>query len=374
MTTAADLAGDHAEIYDALVARRYFAKFERITRHLARVAAVMEDEGRIGKADTAVIGRYVSGLAATFRALGHKYLFAGREGLPRLTFDRVESGFPVYAELLTMANDAAQAGRHLRNMPSEAELRDEMVREIVGEQRIPTRLQYALAQRLYYEELMQRDLFWARNDPVALWQGDLQGGRRRYLVHWAVYDSQANLPVLYLMDVEDSGRVALPRDQRRWPEVQTHLMAQSLAGLKLVTIAAGFDRDFADLHPRRLRRLHLGPMYSSAFTLQTGPLREVLVEARAPEGEDWALAWTVEDLVAERAERERTGWFGSVERQIFALDPFGARGAETGATRIDRFLILPERPFQVLAEKNPPGFAGLRKFVVSESGRVLAAP
>jgi hypothetical protein len=374
VTTAAELARDHAEIYDARVARRYFAKFERITRHLARVAAAMQAEGRIGKADTAVIGRYVAGIAATFRALGHKYLFTGREGLGRLTIDRVESGFPVFAELLAMASDAAQAGRHLGNTPSEPELRDEMVREIVGELRVPTRLQYALAQRLYYEALAAGGLFWARNDPVALWQGDLEGGRRRYLLHWAVYDSQLNLPVIYLMDVEDSGRVALPRDQRRWPEVETHLMAQAVAGLKLVTIASGFDRDFNDLHPKRLRRLFLGPMYSSAFTLQSGPLREVLAEARAPEGEDWALAWTVEELVSERAERERAGWFGSVERQVFALDPFAGRGAETGATRIDRFLILPERPFQVLAEKKPTGFAGVRKFVVGAAGRVLAAP
>ena len=33
------LTSDHAELYDTLTARRYFAKFERITGHLARVAA-----------------------------------------------------------------------------------------------------------------------------------------------------------------------------------------------------------------------------------------------------------------------------------------------------------------------------------------------
>ena len=53
------------------------------------------------------------------------------------------------------------------------------------------------------------------------------GDRRRFLLHWAVYDSQVNLPVIYLMELEDSGQPALPKDQRRWPEVQAHLMAQS---------------------------------------------------------------------------------------------------------------------------------------------------
>ena len=108
-----------------------------------------------------------------------------------------------------------------------------------------------------------------------------------------------------------------------------------------------------------------------AFTRQTGPLREVLAEAAAPEGEDWALAWTLEELQSERVEEVRSGWFSTVERQVFALDPFSGRGVDTGATRTERAVILPQRPYQVLAEKNPPGFRGVRKFVVGAGDRVM---
>jgi hypothetical protein len=68
----------------------------------------------------------------------------------------------------------------------------------------------------------------------------------------------------------------------------------------------------------------------------------------------------------------KSGWFGTVERQIFALDPFAGRGAETGATRMERSIILPERPYQALAELNPPGFRDVRRYVVSAAGRVLS--
>jgi hypothetical protein len=149
-------------------------------------------------------------------------------------------------------------------------------------------------------------------------------------------------------------------------------MAQSVGGLKLLTIAKGFDEDFDDLHPTRLRRFHIGPMYSNAFTRQAGPLREVLEQANSPVGEDWALVWTEEELIAERVERVKSGWFGTVERQIFALDPFAGQGADTGATRMERSLIMPERPYQALVERNPPGFRDVRKFVVSDRGRVLS--
>ncbi|MFZ5963174.1 hypothetical protein ACOXXX_09505 [Thalassococcus sp. BH17M4-6] len=368
-----DFSHDHVGLSEQFASRRYFAKFEAITAHLGRVAAVLQSEGRLSKEEVYVIARYVRGLAFTFRALSMKYLLVGRDTgqfFGSITMDDCDSGFPVASELLVMANDAQQAGRHLSNMPGTKALKSQMVEQIIGQKSLPTRLQFALSQRLYYEELARGQLFWARNDPEARW---LEGShpRTRYMIHWAVYDTQVNLPTIYLMEVEDTGRTALPVDERRWPEVQAHLMGQALGGLKLLTIAKAFDETFDDLHPKRLRRLHVGPMYSHAFTRQSGPIRDVLAEARAPRGQDWALAFTLEELESERAVEERAGWFGTVEREIFALDPFAGRGADTGATRTDRMIVLPERPFQVLAEKNPPGFATVRKFVVSPAGRVL---
>lgn len=375
-----DLSNEHTGLSDTFASRRYFRKFERITGHLARVAGRMEAEGRLSKPDVKVLTRYLTSISYTFRALSMKYLFAGRNeerGSGRflfrsLEFDAVESGFPVVSELLVMANDAQQAENHLENMPSEEALKDEMVRKIVGDLEIPTKLQFALSQRLYYQELLKGGLFWARNDAQAVWMGNLDDGRRKYLIHWAVYDSQINLPSIYLMEVEDSGSVALPKDQRRWPEVQAHLMGQAMGGLKLLTIAKGFDQDFDDLHPKRLRRFHVGPMYSSAYTRQNGPLRAVLEQANSKVGDDWALAWTLEELESERVEHEKSGWFSTIEREIFALDPFAGRGVDTGATRTERAIILPQRPYQVLEELSPPGFSSVRKFVVSPQGRVLS--
>ncbi len=362
------LTQDHAELHDTLVARRYFAKFDRITRHLARVIVEFERAGELTRLEARIAAGHLSALQATFRALSLKYLMLGRvEGpLPgRLTFDRTESGFPIAQELMVMANDAQQAARNLAALPSAAELKDRMVRQIVGELTVPAKLQFTLSQRLYYEALQAGGLFWARNDPAVQWLADA-GGRREWLVTWAVYDSQQNLPVVYLLQVEDSGGEALGTDADRWPTVQQHLMAQSLSGLKLLTIATGFDADFGDLHPKRLRRLTLGPMYSHAFTLQSGPIAQVLAETRA-EDDDWALVWTVEDLVSEREEAVKTGWFSSATRQIFALDP----GTDSGASKMERMLILPERPFQVLAERDPPGLRPYRKFVVAANGHLM---
>ena len=369
------LTDDHQELYDGPTARRYFAKFERITGHLLRVTGEVEAEGQLTRTEARILGRYLTALTGSFRALSYKYLMTGRsEGSASLTFDRHESGFPVAQELMMMALDAAQVQKHLGGMASTAELKDRMVRQILRDLTVPVQLQFALAQRLYYEALalavdQAGGIFWPKNDPDVQFIRELPG-RRHFLLHWAVYDTQLNLTVVYLMDVEDSGKKPLPRDDRRWPMVQAHLMAQSAMGLKLLTIAQGFDKDFSGLHPKRLRRMTLGPMYSHDFTLQSGPISQVLSDAKAADGDDWALVWTVEDLLSEREEEVKEGWFSSAERQVFKLDAFAP---DSGLSRMDRMVILPERPYQVLAELNQPGLRDLRKFVVGASGQILPA-
>ncbi|MBD3786101.1 MAG: hypothetical protein IE922_03905 [Sphingomonadales bacterium] len=366
-----DLTRDHKAL-DESARARYFAKFDAITRIMEGVAARMDRE--LTRPDTEILARYGRAIATTFRALGRKYQVAGRVLGParrHLTFDLHESGFPIYLELVSMANDAAQAGAQLGAMPSVAELKDQMLRHILEAREVPVDLQYAISQRLYHEALVAGGLFWPQMPPeIVAMPREAPGKRARFKLDWAVYDSQLNVPVVYILEVEDSGRRGLATDAGRLARLGEHLMAQSVGGLKLLTIARGIDADFADLHPKRLVRIHLGPMYSSAFTLQSGPIREVLEGARAPEGEDWALAWTIEELESERVELEK-GWFSTTERQVFRLDPFTGSGQDLGATRMRRALILPQRPFQVLAELDPPGFRDVRKFVVGAGGQVL---
>ena len=112
---------DHQDLTTSQATKRYFDKFAAITGHMGRVAATMQSEGRLSKADVDILTRYVTALNFTFRALGHKYMYSSRANRGgTLTFDKRESGFPVAAELMEMANDAAQVRKHLSGMPSHA--------------------------------------------------------------------------------------------------------------------------------------------------------------------------------------------------------------------------------------------------------------
>ena len=367
-------AGDHQGFSDTAACRRYFAKFERIIAHLRDVFEVAPDRSPVESHEIDVAEGYLHCLANTFTALATKYLLTGivSNRLPSaLEIDRSESGFPVYRELLQLANDLPQIDKHLESLPDRQTLKASMVDHVLQHRAFPRDLQFAMSQRIYYETLRDKTLFLAQNDPQIVWLDPQPVVPRRYLITWAVYDSQTNRPALYLLLAEDSGDRPLGTDAGRWPRVQSHLLAQSLTSLKLLTIAQGFDKDFDDIHPKRLRRVLLGPMYSHTFTKQRGPLAEILAEAGGEPGLDWILGWTVETLQSQRSERKPSGLFGETVTEIFDLDHYDEAAVASGASKIEQSIILPQPPYQVLLDRNDPSLRGLRKFVVGPEGTVL---
>ena len=369
-----DLSYTHSVLDSARATRRYFAKFERIMTHLRSVATLSSDEGLITEAEQEILNQYLGDLNNSFTALSYKYLMTNRApDSGKMSIDKTESGFPVFSEIIQLASDSTQAKKHLKSLPDQERLKKDMVNHILTQRSAPTTLQYALAQRIYYETLVNENLFLSQNHPQIMWVGkDVERRKRRYIIHWASYDSKTNLPVVYLMVVDDTASRALPNDERRWPRVQDTLMAQALSELKLLTIAKGFDEDFDGLHPKSLRRFHLGPMHSHAFTEQRGPIREVLAHASGEEGLDWALAWTVETLISDGQKWEKVGVFKQAPREVYKLDAFNLSGKMDGVTDITRALILPHRAFQVMEEKHAEAFAGVRKYVVGQNAKILS--
>ena len=371
-----DLTHDHKVLEGAQATRRYFAKFARIIVHLKEVTKLSKKEKLITTPEATILQWYLEGLSTTFTALSYKYLMANRVGdhsETLLNIDKNDSGFPVFSEMLQMAADALQAKDHLRSLPTQDRLKKDMINHILTERSAPTKLQYALSQRIYYEHLDNGKLFLSQNDPHVIWTGSQKRGQaRKYLIYWAKYDSETNVPQVYLMEIQDTGKKALPKDERRWPRVQSHLMAQSMSSLKLLTIARGFDADFDQLHPKMLRRFNIGPMYSHKFTEQHGPLRDVLADAAGEPGLDWALTWTIESLVSNTSKTEKTGFFKSAKREQFAINKQDLEAQDKGVTDIRRSLILPHRAYQVLEERNHPSLRGIRKYVVGKNSQILS--
>lgn len=360
MNASHTLMSDHVRLSDVYVSRAYFSVLRSALRHLPNALDAEIEAGKLDTADAPILSRHLSNLEASIFALSKKYLMSGKlEGALReeLTIDVENSGFPVAHELYVMAADAANAAQDLALLPDENKIKAQMLREILTQSKFPVALQNMMAKRQYAKILSTPGLFLPRTNPVAS-QGVTQGAaneRVRWRVDWAVYDTTMNVPVIYILDLEDSGRYSMPDDTSVWPVLCHHLLSQSINTLSLKTIAEGVDRDFRTLHPLRLRRLVIGPFYANTFTHQEGAVDVALDKA----GDDsWVLAVTTESLDTKSTRVE--GLFSRTEMQVF-------HDAKT-----HQVMLTPSRVFQSIQDHARSNFDGAHKYVIDDKGNLVS--
>jgi hypothetical protein len=143
------------------------------------------------------------------------------------------------------------------------------------------------------------------------------------------------------------------------PKVSQRLMAQSVGGLKLLTMAQGFDKDFEDAAPQTPAAHHPGPMYSAMdFTLQSGPISEVLEGAKRVRRRGLGAGLDVEDMVATARRREGRLVLHRPTAGLDKLDP--VRGIDTGGHAAGPDDDPAETALSGAGRgQDPPGTAGL---------------
>jgi len=356
--------------------RSYFRTFvEIIARCRARPVELIaaERRGALSLLERTGIDEYLDQLRTSFAALSARYrrVDAGGEMAAGLAIDRSDSGYPVFQEIVQLGLDRGEAREALAGLPSRKALKSHILDHVLTRRSLPAGLQARMSRRIYFEILAEKPPFLAVNDPEIIQVGERSEDRRSYLVRWAVYDTHRNMPNIYLLGLEDTGDRPLLGDDRRWPQVAKHLTAQSLSSLKLLTIARGFDKDFPDIHPKRLRRIHFGPMYSNRFTRHADLVQDLLSEPDPGSEQDWIFCWSVETLRSKGTTESSSGLFGSTTSEVFDIDVHAHEEIDAGATKIERGMILPYRPYQRLVERDSPQLRPLRKYVVGPDGLLL---
>ncbi len=258
-----------------------------------------------------VVAEYIARLETSFACWKNRLGF-----MESFRISRAESGFPVFQNLLELENDRRQAEQRIASIPSPDELRAEMADFILRHKEFPAALQKSMAERLYLEAVKDGDIFGpftlARTVKVSV---NPKTGRPFYLVHWATFDGVANLPLVYMVTVEDSSeamvRQLVTKDGRLDEKVEIPLPVEGLLNPELAhrfddfteknsaytlspaTIATNLDKDFETLHPKQLRRVVLGPFYSAGITEHNSAVSEVLSKVRRAENA-WLLTWTIQ--------------------------------------------------------------------------------
>ena len=370
------MAGSSLVIDDRESRRQYFRTFvdivERCRAQPVELIAAQR-KGPLSLLERTGVDDYLDRLRTSFAALSARYrrVEAGGDIAAGLTIDRSDSGYPVFQEIVQLGIDLSEAPKTLSTLPDRRTLKADMLDHVLARRILPRALQSQMSRRIYCEILAERAPFLPINAPEIVPVGDRPEERRAYLIRWAVYDSYRNMPNIYLLGVEDSGAQPLISDERRWQRLVEHVTAQSLSTLKLLTIATGLDKDFSDIHPKRLRRIHIGPMYSNRFTRHADVVQDLLSEPEPGSDQDWIFCWTVETLRSKGSSTRDSGLFGKAVSEIYDFDVHAPDEIEAGASKVERGMILPYRPYQRLVERDSPQLRPLRKYVVGPDGLML---
>jgi hypothetical protein len=373
-------------------AARYFSA---ITAALSGLEVFMRDDrsplyrhGIVAK----IVAEYIARLDKSFACWRNRLGF-----MDTFRISRADSGYPVFQNLLELENDRQQADARLANIPQAGELREEMADFILRHKEFPEALQRSMAERLYLEDVKSETTF----GPFTLAQTanvsvNPKTMRPYYLVHWACFDGSANLPLVYMVTLEDSSEsmvrqlvdsstgklnervdIPLPVDGLLNPELAHRFddftEKNSAYTLSPATIAVNLDKDFEPLHPKQLRRVVLGPFYSAGITDNNSTVTEVLAKVRKPENA-WLLTWTIQEVFSKSEKPGRKGLFSSEKTtQEFFINTDDLEAARQGVSSYENHALIPHEAYQALyaAGEAQKIFGGYKVHILS-NGQVIS--
>jgi hypothetical protein len=321
--------------------RRYFKKFSNIINNFKKISRLeVEDKNY----EYYIMIKYLELLKNSFNSLSMKYLFSDvvNYKLPsRMIIDSTESGFPNSKLIIEMEGDLLTRERVLNEIPTEQELKEDLVSHILRYKTAPNDIQFSLSQQKYYTSL-EHDFFRTFNFG-AFELVNQEDKVDKYVIDWATYDGVTNLPYVYLMEIEDTSGFLKIRENK--DKLIQLLKAESISTLKTISIATSIDESFDFLHPKSLKRIQIGPVFSNAYTEHNEVLTTILSDCEVNRG--YIFNWTIEHILSEKQKQIDKGFFGTpVKRESFLINPYDMKGVEKGVTDFTNNYMLPHELYQ----------------------------
>lgn len=353
---------------------------------------VREDNSPLNQHDLvgAVVSHYLNRMRGSLVSWQHRLAFSDK-----FRVSQSESGFPAFQNVLELENDRREAKKRLNEMQDEETIRREMVEYILTKKEFPSGLQETMSERRYLQTVLDGQQFsplvLARTIRVSV---NPKTGRPFYIVHWGYFDGSANLPLVYMLAVEDSSddimRTLVTRDGKLNKDVDIPLPVDGLLNprlanqfdafceknsaysLTLSTIATNLDQDFADLHPKQLRRFVLGPFYHADVTVHGQTVDEILQKVRKPENQ-WLMTWTMQEIFSKSEKPAKRGlWGGEPAREEFFINTDDLDCARMGVSAFERNALVPHEAYQAIFASGEQDkiFDGYKVHVI-QGGQVL---
>ena len=337
------------------------------------------DQG--GNYEASVVASHLSSFLRTVEALRLKYTYSP-DHLRSLWVDLSESGYPNGVEISALSVDREDSQRQLNDLPAASVLKHSFLDHLFQHLADSPRLLETLSRRAFLEFLSRSDLFlpFTPGEIKLLGEDD---GFRSYAFSWGCYDHTTNRPYVHLMTFEQDS--SLPPLDPTATATETFLDTIRNIGSRapdLAVLALSIDDALDTIHPKILKRICIGPMYSYLLLRDRSsndqdprePILRDLLTSHSRDGNEFMLFFDNEIIFSKRQEVSRS-LFSPRERvrEIFAIEDSDPECVERRASLVHRYVLLPHHLIQHIPEsvgRSIPGYEGARKMTFDDGGQV----
>ena len=358
---------------------RYFTLLERVWRALMQTYELQKSDKTY---EAGVVQKYLARLLYTVDTLRMKYTHSPADQR-MLWVDLDDSGLPNAQEISTLSVDLLHRRERLRELPAEAMSKQLTLDYIFKYQEEPVNFLWQLAARHYLKMLEEDKLFL----PFMLEPDDIQkqkGSRkdmRTYLASWACYDYKTSRPYIHIMSF-DQNNEAVPLEHRKANHLKLLelIRAEGSRVPDVGILAMAIDDALEPIHPKILKRIGLGPLYTPLLLNQDGLKLDDKHQAMADllntygEETDFILSVT-DEIVFSKSQRVTTSVFspnGRV-REIFHIPENDSESYARRASVIHKQVLMPHVLAQHLSDdilERVPDLQGARVLTYDSSGAV----
>ena len=300
-----------------------------------------------------------------------------------LWIDLGDSGLPNAQEISTVSVDLLHKESRLRNLPAEPMLKQLILDYMFKYHEEPIDFLWQLAERTYLDMLKESKLFlpfMLEEDNIQK-QASTRKDMRTYLASWACYDFKTSRPYIHVMSF-DQNNEAIPLEHRKANHLQLLelIRAEGSRVPDVGILAMAVDDALESIHPKILKRIGLGPLYTPLLLNQEGAELDDKHQAMADmfdqygEEDDFIFTMT-DEIIFSKSQRVTTSMFspnGRV-REIFHIPETDPESYARRASVIHKHVLMPHHLAQHLDKKiveRVPELQGARVLTYDASGAV----
>jgi hypothetical protein len=243
---------------------KYMAKTLTAFKVLEQIYELKEERDQEALTEHGIVRSFLKKLSYTFELLRIKYLFNPSD---RLKIDKSDSGFVNFYEISRLETDLAHQKDRAAVEDKRQALKEQIVSRLLEKQKDPEDLLAEMAENVYQRGLIREKLFVFFNEGelISLKNGDSDG--RKYLYYWACYDKTSNMPYIYLLEFEqDRDAEALEQNDAAFDAFMQIVRSEGSRAPAVGIVAMAIDHRLESIHPKMLKRICIGPMYSQTFS------------------------------------------------------------------------------------------------------------